>query len=622
MFKQSLDTSVPSGYKMSAIFCALLAVLVLLGFSYFNYQKSYTVREKQHELAAIADLKVAQIVRWRNERTKHVEYIFNNPLFYHQIKNFLDNRSNSENKTSIEKWLKSIQTMKIFDDVYLFDAKGAEVLSYQTSGSLGPHAKELIERTRLALHPIVSDLHTASTVDFAHMDITIPIVEQNRPDSYIGMLFMRLKPQTDLFPLIQSWPTPSSTAETLLVRRENDSVLFLNELRHRPGTALKLRYSLDKNESVAVKTVKGAEGVMEGVDYRDVPVLAVSRRIPGTPWFMVAKVDRQEIYAPLRQQAWIAGGGVFLLAVIAAGMVRFWWLRQRARFNAALYEHRLRTEEASAREAEQRGRALMAGSVLHDIGNAVTGIGTMAIKHIGDTGWPEIQSMTMLQKMFNEQSQPMEQALGADKAAKLQAFLAKLEESLSERRNLILETSRKMANLVSHINDVLSLQRIYAVSSKSLSSSVSLKQLTDDAVAMLSASFQKRSIAIVINADPDLPEIKVDKTRIIQVLLNLLKNAAESFDVSARTENRRIEISIRHESNRQIMEITDNAAGFEPAQADKLFENGFSTKNRGSGIGLYQCASIMKSHDGKIELSSSGPEQGAAAKIIFPIETT
>lgn len=283
---------------------------------------------------------------------------------------------------------------------------------------------------------------------------------------------------------------------------------------------------------------------------------------------------------------------------------------------------RLRAEEAGAQEAEQRGRALMAGSVLHDIGNAVTGIGTLAVKHIGDSGWPEIQSMSMLRKMFNEQPEALEHVFGREKLTKLQAFLAKLEQSLIERKNIILETSRKMAGMVSHINDVLSLQRIYAGGSKVLPSRVLLKQLAEDAVAMLSASLQKREIKVVFKVDPDVREISVDKTRIIQVLINLLKNATESFDIAGRTDDRRIEIAIRQKSDQQIMEITDNAAGFDPAHAGNFFENGFSTKNRGSGIGLYQCASIIKSHGGNIELSSAGTEQGATAKITLPLETT
>src|SRR5450756_1643725 len=68
----------------------------------------------------------------------------------------------------------------------------------------------------------------------------------------------------------------------------------------------------------AAMAVMGHEGVVEGTDYRNVPVLAALRRIPGTPWFMVAKVDQEEIYAPLRERAWITGILLFTLLLGAA----------------------------------------------------------------------------------------------------------------------------------------------------------------------------------------------------------------------------------------------------------------------------------------------------------------
>lgn len=343
MYK-SFKPVAPSGYKMFGVFCMLLGIVAVLGFCYFNYQKQQIVFEKQHELAAIADLKVAQIGRWRTERLNHIEYIYNNPLFYHQVKAFLDNPDDAEKKNDIITWLKSIQSLKIFDDVYLFDAKDREIFSIRTDGPLGLHAKGLIAQAHVDLRPVFSDLHTATTADFSHFDIVVPLVD-SRSSSLTGILFMRLKPQNGLYPRTQNWPTPSRTAETLLVRREKDSVLFLNDLRHKPGYALKLRLPIDKKDSVAGMAVKGEEGVLEGVDYRDVPVLAVSRKIPGTVWFMIAKVDRAEIYSSLRQQIWIAGAGVFLLAVIAGVTIRFWWWRQRTMFYGQLHEERQRSEE-------------------------------------------------------------------------------------------------------------------------------------------------------------------------------------------------------------------------------------------------------------------------------------
>ena len=120
---------------------------------------------------------------------------------------------------------------------------------------------------------------------------------------------MRVDPYQFLYPLIQSWPTPSRSGETVLIRREGDEVVILNELRNRKGTALTLRYSLQEAKLPAAMAAKGKEGAVEGVDYRGVPVVGVVGSIPDSPWYFVAKIDTAEIYAPLR--------GLFRMVVVA-----------------------------------------------------------------------------------------------------------------------------------------------------------------------------------------------------------------------------------------------------------------------------------------------------------------
>jgi two-component system sensor histidine kinase/response regulator len=95
-----------------------------------------------------------------------------------------------------------------------------------------------------------------------------------------------------------------ASAETLLVRREGNDVVFLNELRHRPGPALTLHRTASDPRLPAAMVARGETGVREAVDYREVAVWAAMRAIPGSPWFMVAKVDREESYAPIRGKAW------------------------------------------------------------------------------------------------------------------------------------------------------------------------------------------------------------------------------------------------------------------------------------------------------------------------------
>ncbi|MCX5973510.1 MAG: ATP-binding protein, partial [Coprothermobacterota bacterium] len=145
----------------------------------------------------------------------------------------------------------------------------------------------------------------------------------------LAVLVIRIDPDKFLYPLIQSWPTPSPSGETLLVRKEGEAVVYLNELRHRQGTALVLRIPIGDGTLLAAKAVLGQTGFFEGIDYRGIPALGVVRPIPDSTWFIVAKVDRAEIFAPLSQSGWLLFGLVAALILAAGGAIGFFWRRQQ-----------------------------------------------------------------------------------------------------------------------------------------------------------------------------------------------------------------------------------------------------------------------------------------------------
>src|SRR5262249_21732522 len=133
---------------------------------------------------------------------------------------------------------------------------------------------------------VLSELHRNNPDGPPELDLLLPIFEEADATrgSPIAMVLLKLDASRFLFPLIQSWPTPSQTAETLLVRREGDEVVYLNDLRHRTGTALSLRLPLSSADLPASRIVRGDTNVLEGLDYRGMPVVAVGRFVPGTPW--------------------------------------------------------------------------------------------------------------------------------------------------------------------------------------------------------------------------------------------------------------------------------------------------------------------------------------------------
>lgn len=100
--------------------------------------------------------------------------------------------------------------------------------------------------------------------------------------------------------------------------------MSLDKLRHRKHTALRLRLPLSNTRLPAAQAASGREDVVEGTDYRGVPVLAALRSIPDTPWAMVAKVDTDEVYAPIRRLAWIVSMVIGALLAMAAVTIAFW----------------------------------------------------------------------------------------------------------------------------------------------------------------------------------------------------------------------------------------------------------------------------------------------------------
>jgi PAS domain S-box-containing protein len=282
-------------------------------------------------------------------------------------------------------------------------------------------------------------------------------------------------------------------------------------------------------------------------------------------------------------------------------------------------ENKRRMADAAEQAALQRGKIEMAGSVLHDIGNAVTGLGTRISRLIGEGDWVEIEELGNLQEMVRRKGPALAGALGPGKEEALAAFIRELRLSLMDRNRQLQDDGAAMSRTVSHINEILHLQRHYAVEKGGVRRSLDIIDLMEDALAMTWAGLQKRSIRLERRFRRPLPMVSGDRTRLIQVIINLIKNAGEAFDGCDREGTRQLIIDIgavRDDTIRIALE--DNAAGFDPEEGERLFEQGFSTKNRSSGMGLSQCREIIVSHGGRLEMVSAGPGKGAAAIIELP----
>jgi light-regulated signal transduction histidine kinase (bacteriophytochrome) len=276
-----------------------------------------------------------------------------------------------------------------------------------------------------------------------------------------------------------------------------------------------------------------------------------------------------------------------------------------------------------AREAQavQSGRAEMAVTVLHDIGNAITGIGTRSAQLLAEPVWPETENLARLSTLLQSQAAALAPVLGERKAAAMGGLASALERSLRDREATLREHVRSLVNSVSHIQEILSVQRQYAnQSGTGARSRVVLSELVHDAIAIQATALEKRAVELVRRLAADLPRLSMDRTRMVQVLGNLIQNACESFDSEEdRGIPRQLEISAENTERGFVrLTIKDTGPGFDPERAQALFERGMTTKAGGTGVGLASCRSTVESHGGRIWIESGGIGKGATVTLELP----
>jgi PAS domain S-box-containing protein len=190
---------------------------------------------------------------------------------------------------------------------------------------------------------ILLDLHRP-VPEATYMSLLVPLRPEGSDTGLIGILDLRIDPHRVFYPLVNRWPTPSRSAETVLLRMEGESALVLNELRSDRLAALTRSIPLDRTEVPAVQAVLGHTGIVQGLEYDGIEVLADVRSILGSPWFLEARVDTQEIFAPLRARVRNLAALVTVLLLGAGAGTGWIWRQQQERFFRQRFELQRQSE--------------------------------------------------------------------------------------------------------------------------------------------------------------------------------------------------------------------------------------------------------------------------------------
>ncbi len=356
----------------------LLAVgILILGVVFFRHSERNLKSQIEQQLLTIADLKRSQIVQWREERMSAAFDIMDDRFAQKAIAKVRFSQPRNHLDDTIMQWMNLLNLHEHYSGAALSDKNG-NVIVATPGGQFGKDSSMLsaIRAALAAEAPLICDLAKSSETGKPFLHIVIPMgcpAGVAVRDSCTLALVLALDPERFLFPLIQKWPIPSRSSETLLLRREGNRLVYLNELRHRKHTALSLAFPLAMPNLLGARAARGDTGVAEGTDYRGVPVLGAILPIPASPWFMVSKVDKAEVFTPVRRLFFLVLVLVLsLIALAAFGLAVLQRHHAAKGYRELLAAERERSSLlASLAESDRRFKALFdnmtEGVAIHEI---------------------------------------------------------------------------------------------------------------------------------------------------------------------------------------------------------------------------------------------------------------
>lgn len=333
----------PSSRPLMILFIVIVLFVITIGFIFFKYQRISQIEEKQKELSGIADLKIRQITQWRFERLGGGEFLKTNVLMVKKFKEFIEKPANKSLRNEISITLESLVRSFDYKSALLISPEGTIMMSYPEKDSLmGDHLRSLLPDVKRSRKVMLTDLHRANLVSYVHLDLIVPLIDQSISDTLVtGILALRVDPEKILFPLIQSWPVQSKTSETLLIRKEGDEIVYLNRLRHDQNSELFLRKPIKNKKLAAVMAIQGITATLDAEDYRGVHVIASMKKIPGTQWYMVAKMDQDEVLKSFYSEMVLVFIIVGLIIGSAGLFLSFVRRNQRVKYYREKYETEL-----------------------------------------------------------------------------------------------------------------------------------------------------------------------------------------------------------------------------------------------------------------------------------------
>jgi C4-dicarboxylate-specific signal transduction histidine kinase len=272
--------------------------------------------------------------------------------------------------------------------------------------------------------------------------------------------------------------------------------------------------------------------------------------------------------------------------------------------------------------ARKAGMAEVATGVLHNVGNILNSINVSATLVADRLKNSKLSELSRAITLMTEHAEDLGTYITLDERGKrVPGFLRLVATHLEHDHAAVLDEIYSLTKNVDHVKTIIAMQQSYA-GTGGLVESVLLAELVDDAIRLNAALLEKYHIKV--NCEyATLPEIRTERQKVLQILMNLVANAKDAL-IESDSEERRMDVRIRLDSeelpSRVLIEVQDTGIGIPAENLRRIFAHGFTTKRHGHGFGLHSSANAAKELGGVLRATSDGPGCGALFTVELPFK--
>ena len=263
------------------------------------------------------------------------------------------------------------------------------------------------------------------------------------------------------------------------------------------------------------------------------------------------------------------------------------------------------------------GMAEVATNVLHNVGNVLNSVNVSASLLAERIQKSKCARLEQVSALLKAHAADLSGFLAGPQGKHLPEYLQELAADLAGERDTAVEELTALRGNVEHIKEIVAMQQSYARRG-GLTEMLDIRLLAEDSLRMNEGAFSRHGVTIVRDYE-DVPPIEVDKHKVLQILVNVIRNAKYACDES--TGERKVTVRVRGGNNSVVVSVIDTGIGILKDNLERIFNHGFTTRTDGHGFGLHSSALAAKTLGGTLQAQSAGPGQGATFTLTLPLRS-